>query len=136
MRALRGAHMANGESSLAEEQLRKAMTLAPADQGIRVELAQILAQTNRVDQAIALMQEAATAAPNDVNVREQLARALLSVNQLDRARSAAEDIKALRPDLAVGYYLAGIAAAAQNRPADAQRELTRALEIQPSPSMR
>ncbi len=132
MRALARAHVANGEVSLAEEHLRKAMTLAPADAGIRIELAQILAQTQRLDQAVTLTEEAAHAAPNDVSVRETLARLYLTGNKPALARSAAEDIKSLRPDLAIGYYLAGVAAAAQKQVGDARRDLARALEIQPS----
>jgi tetratricopeptide (TPR) repeat protein len=132
MRVLARAHLANGQAALAEEQLRNAMTLAPKVAAIRVELAQLLAQTQRVDQAIALTEETVTAEPNDLPARETLARLYLGANQLERARAASEDLKTLRPDLAAGYYLAGVVAAAQKRNADARSELGRAVELQPS----
>jgi tetratricopeptide (TPR) repeat protein len=132
MRVLARAHMANDEVALAEEHLRKAMSLAPADTSIRVELVQFLTRTRRTEQAIALAEETVKAAPSDVAARETLARIYLGTNQLDKARTAAEDLKILRPDLAVGYYIAGSVAANQKRLDDARKDLSRALELQPS----
>jgi tetratricopeptide (TPR) repeat protein len=57
LRTLARAHLANGEPALAEESIRNAMEAAPADVSVRLELAQLLLQTDRGEQAVALMEE-------------------------------------------------------------------------------
>ena len=47
-------------------------------------------------------------------------------------RVAAEDLKTLRPDLAIGWYFAGVVAQQQKRLGDAQREFEHALQLQPA----
>ncbi len=132
LRALARAHLQNGEYSLAEENLRAALNAAPTNTAVRVEFAQLLSQTHRADQAVTLLEETVRAAPNDTNTREALARAYLAKQDLPAARTAAEDLKTLRPELADGPYLAGLVAQAQNRPDDAQKEFEHALQLQPT----
>jgi tetratricopeptide (TPR) repeat protein len=132
MRTLARAHLANGEPALAEESLRNALEVAPKETSVRVELAQLLMQTNRVDSAVPVLEEAVKSAPTDVPAREALVRAYLVKKDFPSARRSAEDLKILAPDRAVGYYLAGVAAQGENRAADAQKDLERALELQPS----
>ena len=50
-RTLARAHLVNGEPALAEEVLREGLRTAPSDAGIRIDLAQLLTQTNRAEQA-------------------------------------------------------------------------------------
>jgi tetratricopeptide (TPR) repeat protein len=132
MRTLARAHLANGEPALAEENLRNAIEAAPKDVMVRVELAQILMQTGRTESAITLLEEAVKSAPTHVPARESLARAYLAKEDFEAARRSAEDLKILAPDKAVGYYLAGVVAQSQNRLDDAQKDLERALELQPT----
>jgi tetratricopeptide (TPR) repeat protein len=132
LRALARAHLANGESTLAEENLRAAMEAAPADTSLRIEFAQLLSQTQRSDQGIGLLEETVRSTPKDVSARESLTRAYLAKGNFPAAQRSAEDLKTLRPDLALGPYLAGLTAQAQNRPEDAQHELEHALQLQPT----
>jgi tetratricopeptide (TPR) repeat protein len=132
LRTLAHAHLVNGESALAEEAIRSAMDAAPADVGVRVELAQILVQTNRAEQAVSLLEETVKKAPTNIPAREALVRAYITANDLDAARIAAEDLKTAAPEIAAGLYLAGIIAQGQNRMDDAVTNFSRALELQPS----
>ena len=131
-RALARAHVANGEAALAEENLRTALQSAPNDVQVRIDLAQLYGQTQRGAQAVALLEEAVKKAPQEAAAREALVRAYLATQDFDAARIAAEDLKVLRPDAAVGPYLAGLVAQAQNRQDDAGRELETALKLQPA----
>lgn len=131
-RTLARAHLANGEPELAEESLRTALDAAPADGATRLELAQLLGQTGRVEQAATLLEDSVKAAPQDPAAREALVRVYIAKQDFVAARIAAEDLKTLRPDLAAGSYLAGLIAQAQNRLDDSEKELQRAVELQPN----
>ncbi len=66
LRTLARAHLANGEPALAEESIRNAMEAAPGDVSVRVELAQLLLQASRGDQAVTLMEETVKRDPTNV----------------------------------------------------------------------
>ena len=128
------AYVANGNPALAEESLRAAVEQIPTSTQLRLDLAALLLQTQRVDQGMKLLEETARAAPQDPYVREALARAYLAKRDFTSARATAEALKSLRPDSSVGSYLAGLAARGQNQLDDAQQELTHALALQPQSS--
>ncbi len=128
------AYMANGDPALAEETLRTAVSLVPANVQLRLDLASLLLQTQHLDQALTLLEESARAVPKDPYVREALARAYLVKRDFTSAASTAEALKTLRPDSPAAFYLAGLAAQGQNRLEDAQKEFTRALNVQPQSS--
>jgi tetratricopeptide (TPR) repeat protein len=128
---LADAYSANGEPALAEESFRAAMDLAPKNIPLRIDFAQLLMGTQRVDAAVSLLEQGVSAAPDDVTIRDALAHAYLDKRDYVAARKAAEDLKTLRPQSAEGFYLAGLVAQGQNRLDDAQREFEHALALQP-----
>jgi tetratricopeptide (TPR) repeat protein len=130
-RTLARAYTANGEPALAEETLRAAVQMAPTDTSIRLELAQLLTNTKRADGAVAILEPAVRDAPTDPTLRAGLIQAYLAKKDFAAARGAAEDLKVLQPKSAVGYYYAGLAAEADNRPQDDEKELEQALQLQP-----
>ena len=130
-RMLAQAYVANGQPALAEQALHAAMDVAPADTGSRVQLAQLLTQSQRTDEAVTLLEETVRRAPADVPVRIELIRAYLDKRNFAAARTAAEDLKTLHPDLAAASYLAGMAASGLNKPDDAQKEFEHALVLAP-----
>jgi tetratricopeptide (TPR) repeat protein len=133
-RSLARAHLANHEPALAEETLRAALSAAEDDVGARVDLGELLTQTQRADEAVRLLEETVKSAPgtSGTDARRALVEAYLAKGDLAAGRSAAEDLKTLRPDLATGSYLAGVVAQRQQRLDDAQREYERALRLAPS----
>jgi uncharacterized protein (TIGR02996 family) len=131
LRALARAHIANHEPALAEETLQRAVALSPADPEVRVELAQMLAQGGKGEQALPLIEQTVRDNPTHVLAREMLVRMYLGRGDLAAARVSAEDLKILAPDKAVGFYLSGLTAQAEKRTADAQASFERALQLQP-----
>ena len=73
-RLLTRAYMTKGDTALAESTLRSAMGAHPTDILTRLDLAALLEQTQRTDQAIALLQATARQAPDDPRPLVVLAR--------------------------------------------------------------
>ena len=130
-RILARAYLVSGDTTLAEETLRSAVQAPGSDTAVRLELAQLLSQLHRTDDAVRLLEDTVTHAPTEVAAREALVQAYLAKHDLASARTAAEDLKTLKPDAAAGHYLAGLVAQRDGRIDDSQRELQRALEMQP-----
>jgi tetratricopeptide (TPR) repeat protein len=131
MRTLARAHLANGESALAEENLRAAMTVAPTDTSIAIELGQLLNGSGRSAQAVTLLENAVRRMPQDVAARSALVQAYVTNKDLQAAAVAVADLKTLAPQVATGYYLAGLIAQAGGNLADSEREFEAALERSP-----
>lgn len=131
-RALARAYLAKGEPALAEEALRSALDAAPRDIAVKVELAQFLTATDRDLQAVKMLEETVHSAPDDSQAREALVHAYIAERDWSAARTAAEELKRLRPDSAEGYYLAGLVAHDEKRLDDSERNLERALELRPA----
>jgi tetratricopeptide (TPR) repeat protein len=130
-RLLARAYTANGQAALAVESYRNALALAPHDASLQIELAQLLLQMHEPKQAVTLLERAVQEAPGDFALREQLARSYLASGDYAAARTSAEDLKRLRPESAVGYYVGGLAAQGDKRLEDAQREFMHALALHP-----
>jgi len=130
-RLLATAYVANGELALAEESLRAAVELAPADTGLRIELAKLLLRAKRPDQAIALLEDKAHDVTNNAVALDALARAYLDKQDFDNAGGIADRLKTLQPQSAEGFYLAGIAAQGRRNSAEAHQQFEKALALQP-----
>ncbi|MEO8019366.1 MAG: tetratricopeptide repeat protein, partial [Pseudomonadota bacterium] len=89
LRALARAHIANHESALAEETLQRAVTLSPGDADVRVEFAQMLAQSGKSEQALPLIEQTVRDNPTHVLAREILVRLYLTRRDYPAARVAA-----------------------------------------------
>jgi tetratricopeptide (TPR) repeat protein len=130
-RMLARAYLAKGDHALAEEALRSAIEVAPDDPAIKLELTQILIQTDRAAQAVTLLEGTRERFPQDLKVREALVRAYMARHDLPRARAAAEELQQLAPDSPVGFNFAGQIAQQDKRMEDAERSFERALEVKP-----
>jgi tetratricopeptide (TPR) repeat protein len=130
-RSLARAYLAKGQPALAEQTLRGAVTAVPEDIAVRADLAQVLMQTGRPAQAASLLEETVNIAPKDPSLRETLVRAYIADHDLSEARTAVEELQRLRPNASEGYHLAGVIAYDQRRFDDSDRNLARALELQP-----
>ena len=103
-RLLVRAYVAKGDTALAEATLRSTMIAHPTDVQARLDLAEILAQTRRMDQAVDLLQTSANQIPDDPRPLVALAR-LDAGRGDDRAALKAYDEASARapsvPDLTV-----------------------------------
>ena len=131
MRALARAHLRNNELAIAEETLRSAAQANPGDHAVRLELAQLLAQSGRPEQARPVLEQLVTETPNDVSAQESLFRVLAALKDLPAARTTAENIRRVHPDNPIGAYLVGSVDEAEKKLDAAAAEYEQALEIQP-----
>jgi tetratricopeptide (TPR) repeat protein len=130
-RMIASAYAMNGQPGLAEQALRAAMDVAPHDTALRGQLAQLLLNTQRPDQAVALLEESVRIAPKEGPVRVALIQAYLGKKDFADARKGAEDLKTMTPDSATGYYLEGMADVGENKLDEGQKEFEKALALQP-----
>ncbi len=134
LRTLARAHLANHETTLAEENLRNALAAAPADLGVRVDLGELLTRSGRAAEALTLLEATVKAVPDasGAAARTALVEAYMAKPDVPAARVAAEDLKTLLPGQSTPWYLAGLVAQQEKRLDDAQREFEHALQLQPA----
>lgn len=132
LRALARAHLQNNEVALAEETLRSAAQSNPGDRQVRQELAQLLSQTGRPEQARPMLEQLVSETASDVSTLESLFRVQAAMKDLPAARATAETIKQVRPDMPLGSYLEGAINEAEKKYEAAEAAYVHALEIQPS----
>ena len=132
LRALARAHLQNNEMALAEETLRSAVQSNPGDRAVRLELSQLLTQSGRPEQARPVLEQLVKETPNDTTALEALFRVEASLKDLTAARATAENIKQVRPDQPLGFYLEGAVNEAEKKYDAAEAAYVRSLEIQPT----
>jgi tetratricopeptide (TPR) repeat protein len=87
-RSLAAAYIAKGQSGLAEDALRAGMKSAPIDAPVRIELAQLLARTERNSQAAALLEESVVQDPNNAELLNRLGGLYSQQKDFSRAADA------------------------------------------------
>lgn len=132
LRALAKAHLQNQEISLAEETLRSALQANPGDIPVRKDLAQLMLQQGKPDQARSLLDQLASVqgASSDLEVLDTQFKANFQLKDYAAAQQVAEKIQQLRPNGAVGWYYAGLAAEGQKSIETARKHYETALEKQ------
>jgi tetratricopeptide (TPR) repeat protein len=112
MRALAKAHLQNKEAPLAEETLRSALQANPADIPTRKDLAQLLLQQGKADQARAILDQLASlqGVSSDTEVIDAQFKAQLMAKDYAAAKQTAVKLQQLLPNAAAGWYYEGLAA--------------------------
>lgn len=131
LRALARAHLQNNELALAEETLRSAAQSNPGDKTVRLELSQLLTQSGRPEQARPVLEQLVKESPSDVTMLESLFRVQAALKDLPAARATAGNIREVRPDQPLGWYLEGALNEAEQQYDAAEAAYSRSLEIQP-----
>jgi len=131
LRALARAHLQNNEPALAEEALRRAVDAAPADPSNRLDLAGLLIEQGKPEQAKPMLVELAKKRPADLAVQQALFRASAAAKDYVTARGAADAILAAQPQGALGHFFLGLIAEAEGRPELALKEYDLAVAAQP-----
>ena len=131
LRQLARAHLQNNEPALAENALRSAVQVSPKDFDSRFELARVLQQTGKLDQARSLLEQLSAEGPEQPALPQALFEVQMNQNDLAAARDTADKLKLSHPELALGFYLAGLVDEKEQKPAAASAEFERALAVQP-----
>ena len=131
MRTLARAHIANGEPALAEETMRRAVEANPKDPTVRLDLAQLLAQLGKPEQAKPIIDELVKQQPGSIPALDTQMKIAAATNDLLTAKAAADAIVATQPKSGLGYYYQGMVAEADKRPEDAVTLYSKALDIEP-----
>jgi tetratricopeptide (TPR) repeat protein len=134
MRSLARAHLANGEPALAEETMRRAVDANPKDPVIRLDLAQLLAELGKPEQAKPIIDGVVKQSPDNVPALETQLKIAAATNDLVTAKAAADAIVATQPQSGLGYYYQGTVAEAGKKPEEAVKLYTKALELDPQRS--
>lgn len=132
LRTLARAHLANGEPAIAEETLRRALEAGPKDPVVRLDLAQLLAQIGKPEQAKPILADLTKEQPNNVAALDSLFRVCVAVQDYATAQSAAEAMVSVRPKDAIGYFYEGLVAEQDRRLADAARFYAAAVDLEPT----
>lgn len=130
-RSLAAAYITKEQPAMAEDTLRGAMKIAPGDVPTRLDLAQLLAQTDRSAQAVTLLEETAQSAQNPQPVYEALLKAHMAAGNLPKAHDTAQLWKQKLPNAAGGYLYAGLIDERQKHLDDSRGELEAALKVEP-----
>jgi len=131
LRTLARAHLANGEPAIAEETMRRALEANPNDAGVRLDLAQLLSQIGKPDQAKPIVAELVKQQPGNVAALDAQFRICAALKDYAGAQAAAEALTAADPKSGNGYYYQGTLAEAQNRNDEALRLYGKAADLRP-----
>lgn len=131
MRSLARAHVANGEPALAEETMRRAMEINPRDPAVRLDLAQLLAQLGKPEQAKPVIDELVKAEPTNAQALDAQFKIALATKDLVTAKAAADAIAASQPKSGVGLFYQGQIAELDKRDDDALRLYAASADLSP-----
>lgn len=131
MRTLARAYRQNDEGDLAEQTLRAAVQLSPTDLQSRLDLAQVLLNANKLEQAEPLLEQLAKDNPSSIPVQESLFRVQSGQKHYADARATAKYIQRASPKQGLGHYLAGLTEELDQKPDQAAKEYEQALQQQP-----
>jgi Flp pilus assembly protein TadD len=131
LRTLASAHLANGEPAIAEETMRLAQEANPKDPNTRLELALLLTQLGKSEQAKTLLADLVKEQPGNARALDALFRVGDTTNDLATAKSAAEAIVATQPKSALGYLYEGMVAEQEKQADDALRLYAKAVDLAP-----
>jgi tetratricopeptide (TPR) repeat protein len=131
LKSLAAAYLASAEPELAEEQLKMAVTLAPADTQIRIQLATSLQAQQLFAEAIEQLQLAQKLDPESLVASEALFKIYLIQKDYTEASKLTDTIISHDTAAATGYFLKGMLLQAQGKERDSIAPLERALAISP-----
>ena len=100
MRTLARAHLANGEPALAEETMRRAVDANPKDAGARLDLAKLLSQLGKPEQAKPIIDELVKQQPDNMEALETQFKVAAATGDKSEAQAAADAMVATHPKLA------------------------------------
>lgn len=131
LRTLARAHIANGEPAIAEETMRHAVEANPKDDSLKLDLAQMLAQLGKSDQAKPILAELVKRQPDNLKALDTQFRVSFATRDTVTAKAAAEAMVAMRPKSAVGYLYEGMVDESENKAGEALQRYSTAADLEP-----
>ena len=131
MRTLARAHLANGETALAEETMRRAVAANPKDAGARLDLAQLLTELGKPEQARPVIDELVKQQPDNMTALETQFKVAAATGDKPVAQAAADAMVAAHPKEAIGYFNQAAVAESNERLDDALKLYSTSLDLQP-----
>lgn len=126
------AHLAKKEIALARESLETAIQVSPQETAANFELAQLLVQTGKEDDAVLLLEKMQRFAPDHVGIMLGMAKIYTKQKRWDEVVSVARQMQQKRPDSALGYYYEGLALQARGKLEESVALFEQALKISPN----
>ncbi len=105
----------NGEPALAEETMRRAVDANPKDPNARLDLAQLLMQLGKPEQAKPVIDELVKREPNNVTSLEAQFQIAAAMKDIPAAKAAADAIVSTDPKLPLGYFYQGAVAETEKK---------------------
>jgi tetratricopeptide (TPR) repeat protein len=130
-RALARAYLKSDDPTLAEETLRAAAQANASDIDLQLDLANLFADTGRIDQAATLLQRLAAEHSANVDVLKGLFKVQMARRDYAGARHSAELVQAATPALPAGIYMSGEAELADGKIDAARADFERAAASAP-----
>jgi tetratricopeptide (TPR) repeat protein len=132
MRTLARAYQRNDELDLAEQTVRAAVQIAPQDAQTRLDLAQMLIDAKKWDEAAMLLEQIVAIDPRSNRARELLCQLQMAQRNYSAALATAQNIQLATPESGLGFYLAGRVYELQQQPDKAAGVYEQALRRQPN----
>jgi tetratricopeptide (TPR) repeat protein len=111
--------------------MRRAVESNSKDASVRLDLAQLLAQLGKPEQAKPILAELVKEQPNNMAARDAQFRISVSTKDFDAARAAADAMVANQPKSPLGYFYQGVLAEEAKRTDDALRLYAQAADLEP-----
>lgn len=126
------AHLSKKEIALARESLEAAIQVSPQEAAANFELAQLLVQTGKPDDAIAVLEKMQKFAPDHVGIMLGMAKIYSGQRKWDKVTKVATQMQAKHPEKATGYYYQGLALQASGKVDESVGLFEQSLKISPN----
>jgi tetratricopeptide (TPR) repeat protein len=126
------AHLSKKEIALARESLEAAIQVSPQEAAANFELAQLLVQTGKPDDAIAVLEKMQKFAPDHAGIMLGIAKIYTAQRKWDEVVKISKEMQIKHPKKATGYYYHGLALQGSGKLNDSVDLLERSLKISPN----
>ncbi|MCP4126830.1 MAG: tetratricopeptide repeat protein [Gammaproteobacteria bacterium] len=126
------AHLAKNEVALARESLEAAIQVSPQEAAANFELAQLLVQTGKGDDAIAVLQKMQKFAPDHAGIMLGIAKIYARQKKWDEVIAVAKQMQVKHPDQAPGYHYEGLGLQGKGRLEESVGLFDRSLQLSPN----
>jgi tetratricopeptide (TPR) repeat protein len=131
LKLLSRAHLMNNDPVLAQESMEKVVKIAPKDESARIDLANLLQQSNNTDRAVEQIDAVLKENPNSKLGLETAFKVYLAQKQWDKAQETTKRLQEAFPKEGIGYFLSGLAFQAEGKIDDSVPAFENALAKQP-----